>query len=90
MFSKFFSKFYIDILPTLPLNISFWGVILLFLFAFFPSYIVYAKQSVQRKIIYLFSLFDFVLFFFCIFVKIEDFIRECISFTEGTIRRIDE
>lgn len=73
MFSKFFSKFYIDILPTLPLNISFWGVILLFLFAFFPSYIVYAKQSVQRKIIYLFSLFDFVLFFFCIFVKIEDF-----------------
>lgn len=24
------------------------------------------------------------------FVKIEDFIRECISLTEGTIRRIDE
>ncbi len=72
LFSSGFN-FNIDILPTLPLKVSFWGVIALFLFAFFPSYIAYAKQSIQRKRIYIFSLIDFIVFYFCIFVKIEDF-----------------
>lgn len=68
-----FNNFRIDILPTLPLDFSFKGLFLLFLFVFFPSYIAYAKQSILRKRIYLFSLIDFFLFYFCIFVKIEDF-----------------
>lgn len=72
-FENFFNKFSFDILPTLPIDVSFKGIILLFLFVFLPSYIVYAKQSLQRKIIYLFDVLDFFLFYICIFVKIEDF-----------------
>ncbi|MBD5404962.1 hypothetical protein HDR59_00235 [bacterium] len=74
VFENFFNKFSFDILPTLPINVSFKGVFLLFLFVFLPSYIVYAKQSLQRKMIYLFDVLDFFLFYICIFVKIEDFL----------------
>lgn len=73
-FEKFFNKFSFDLLPTLPINPSFLGVLLLALFVFLPSYIVYAKQALQRKIIYLFDVLDFFLFYICIFVKVEDFL----------------
>lgn len=66
-------KFSFDLLPTLPVKLTFTSFILLFLFVFFPAYIAYAKQSIQRKKIYLFSLIDFVLFFLCCFTVIERF-----------------
>ena len=62
-----------DLLPTLPIKMTFSGLVLLFLFVFFPSYIAYAKQSIQRKRIYIFSIIDFALFYACIFVSLEDF-----------------
>ena len=56
------NKFSFDLLPTLPIKLSFWKFVSLFLFAMFPAYIAYAKQSIQRKKIYVFSFIDFMIF----------------------------
>ena len=60
-------------LPTLPIKLSFSSILLLFLFVFFPSYIAYAKQSIQKKRIYIFNVIDFIFFVICFFVKVENF-----------------
>ena len=67
------SKFSFDLLPTLPIKLTFGSFLLLFMFAMFPSYIAYAKQSIQRKKIYIFSIIDFVIFFSCFFISVENF-----------------
>ena len=67
------NKFSFDLLPTLPIKLSFWKFVSLFLFAMFPAYIAYAKQSIQRKKIYVFSFIDFMIFYFCFFISVEDF-----------------
>ena len=61
---NFWNKFSFNLLPTFPINLTFGSFIILFIFALFPSYIAYAKQSIQRKRIYIFSLINFVLFDF--------------------------
>ena len=67
------NKFSFDLLPTLPIKLTFVSFVFLFMFAMFPSYIVYAKQSVQRKKIYIFSLMDFTIFYSCFFISVENF-----------------
>ena len=67
------SKFSFDLLPTLPIKFSIGNVLFLFIFTIFPSYIAYAKQSIQRKRIYVFSLIDFVIFYSCFFITVENF-----------------
>ena len=66
------NKLSFDLLPTLPIKFSFGAIILLFMFVMLPSYIAYAKQSLQRKKIYVFSIIDFAIFAFCFFVSVED------------------
>ncbi len=70
---SFWSKFSFDLLPTLPIELSFGSVLLLFMFSMFPSYVAYARQLMQRKWIYSFSFIDFTIFYFCFFVNVEDF-----------------
>lgn len=67
------NKFSFDLLPTLPIKFGFGRALLLFIFAMFPAYIAYAKQSLQRKKIYIFSFIDFAIFYFCFFISVEDF-----------------
>ncbi len=67
------NKLSFDLLPTLPIKFGFGTFVLLFMFTMLPSYIAYAKQSLQRKIIYIFSGIDFAIFTFCFFVNVEDF-----------------
>ncbi|MBR1544480.1 MAG: hypothetical protein IJ638_00860 [Alphaproteobacteria bacterium] len=65
------NKFSFDLLPTLPIKVSFGALFLLFAFSMFPSYIAYARQSLQRKRIYTFSVIDFAIFYFCFFFSVE-------------------
>ena len=55
---SFWNKFSFNLLPTLPIELGFKSFMILVLFMFFPAYIAYAKQSIQRKRIYIFSLID--------------------------------
>ena len=66
------SKLSFDLLPTLPIKFGIGKALLLFIFAMFPSYIAYAKQSIQRKRIYIFSLIDFLIFYSCFFITVEN------------------
>ncbi len=77
---SFWNKFSFDLLPTLPLELGFCALLGIIMFVFIPTYIAYAKQSMQRKKIYLFSIVDFVCFYICIFTNVEDF-----YFDRGTI-----
>lgn len=70
---KFWNSLSFDLLPTLPLKLSFFNVFAMLVFVAIPSYIAYAKQSIQRRRIYLFSLVDFVIFYVCFFVTVEKF-----------------
>lgn len=70
---SFWNKFSFNLLPTLPIELGFKSFIILVLFMFFPAYIAYAKQSIQRKRIYIFSLIDFIVSYVCVFVSVEDF-----------------
>ena len=63
---SFWSKFSFDLFPTLPVDFGFGTFFVLFIFAMFPAYIAYAKQSIQRKWVYIFSFIDFIIF--CIFL----------------------
>ena len=46
---SFWNKFSFNLLPTLPIELGFKSFMILVLFMFFPTYIAYAKQSIQRK-----------------------------------------
>ncbi|MDR1008701.1 MAG: hypothetical protein LBL52_00420 [Rickettsiales bacterium] len=80
MLEKFWSLISLNLLPTLPVAPRFWSIFALMAFCFLPSYIAYAKQSVRRRSIYRFCVFLALLFYVCVFVKIEDF-----YFDRGTI-----
>ena len=70
---KFLENFSFDLLPTLPVDLSFVNVFAVFAFVAVPAYIAYAKQSIQRRRIYFFSLIDFIIFYVCFFVTVEKF-----------------
>ncbi|MDR2098590.1 MAG: hypothetical protein LBO78_01010 [Rickettsiales bacterium] len=70
---KFWRLLSFDLLPTLPVEFGLGNLFLLFLFSFFPAYVAYAKQSIEKRFIYLLSLAAFALFSVCMFVPIEDF-----------------
>lgn len=70
---KFWESLSFDLLPTLPIDVSFGNILLVFLFVAIPSYIAYAKQSIQRRRIYIFSLIDFIIFYVCFFITVEKF-----------------
>ena len=70
---KFWEKLSFDLLPTLPISVSFWNIFAVLVFVGIPSYIAYAKQSIQRRRIYIFSIIDFTIFYVCFFIPVESF-----------------
>ncbi|MDR0367199.1 MAG: hypothetical protein LBH41_01325 [Rickettsiales bacterium] len=80
MLEKLWSALSFDMLPTLPVEASFWRAAALAAFSFFPAYIAYAKQSSRRRFIYRTCAVALVLFFIVIFVRVERF-----YFDRGTI-----
>ncbi|MDR1476982.1 MAG: hypothetical protein LBI17_02540 [Rickettsiales bacterium] len=80
MLERFWNGLSFDLLPTFPVDFSIAALLWLCLFALIPSYIAWAKTSMQRKWIYRLSLLGFASMAVCVFVPVEDF-----YFDRGTL-----
>lgn len=72
MLESIWNLFSFDLLPTLPIKFNLIRFIFLIIFVSIPSIIAYLKQSIKRYRIHIFVMMDFLLFYFCIFVPVED------------------
>lgn len=73
MFEWFWNTVSFDMLPTFPMVLTLKGFIGTIILCFVPSYIVYSKQGISRKQIYVMSSIVFLLTYSVFFVSLSNF-----------------